>query len=129
MLSDVVKAGYEDVDLVLMLNRYEPEPSERGFAGTDDVQAGVVAVVGSGSRGVVHLGGHEDLVAAVVGAQRVAEEAFGLATSVGVGGIDQADAGVDGGVDDAVRFVLGGGVGEVGGAQAERRDAHAGASQ
>src|SRR5439155_2404042 len=75
------------------------------------------------------LGGGNPVVAAAF--ERLADDLFGLAGGVDVGGVDEVDAGVERGVDDADRLVV---VGlapgaEHHGAEAQLADRDAGASQ
>src|SRR5439155_12226178 len=77
----------------------------------------------------VDFGRQDDLVAAAVLAERPPHDALALAVVIDVGGVDEIDAAVERGVDDAQRLVFGRGVAEVHGAQTERRDLHPGAAK
>jgi len=95
-----------------------------------DPPPGVPRHVGVGAHGAVDLGGEDDVVAPPAG-QRLGHDLLGLPARVDVGGVDEVDPGVEGGVDDADAVVV---VGvaprpEHHGAQAQGGDPHAGASQ
>ena len=62
--------------------------------------AGLVRVV---AHRAVELGGEDDVVAPVVGGQRLADDLLGLAARVDVGGVDEVDARVERPVDDPDR--------------------------
>lgn len=61
-------------------------------------------MVGIVVEGPADLGGQHDVVAAAI--ERLADDLLGLAGGVDVGGVDEVDAGVEGGVDDADGVVV-----------------------
>jgi hypothetical protein len=61
-------------------------------------------VVGAGAHGQGELGGQDDVVAAA--RQSLADDFLRLARGVDVGGVDEVDAAVECGVDDADRVVV-----------------------
>ena len=120
---------------------------EAGFDGVHDVAAGGADVVAAGAGAAVDLGGDDDVFAGDVEVlEGLAEGGFGLALGVDVGGVDEVDAGFDGGLDegvgaglvdvadglpDAAVFGEGGGVvaGEGHGAETDVRDEQAGVAE
>jgi hypothetical protein len=90
------------------------EAAKRGFDGVPDVGAGTPSAVQVGLRPHLHaeLGGQDDVVAMPL--QGGAEKAFAVTAhatlfaepAVHVGGVEQGDPGVEGGVDDGLRAVL-----------------------
>ena len=94
-----------------------------------DPAARAAAAVGVLAHRHEELGRQDDVVAAAL--ERLADDLLGLAGGVDVGGVDEVDAGVERGVDDADRVVV---VGVAPGAEhhraeAELRDLDAGASE
>src|SRR5205823_2497239 len=73
----------------------------------------------------------EDDVVAPAAGERLAHDLFGLALRVDVGGVDEGDAGVEPGVDDADRLVVVGVApgAEHHGSEAELADRHAGPAE
>src|SRR4051812_30410550 len=71
---------------------------QRRLAGLDDVLARQPAVVRALAGREVHLGG-QDVRAAVVAAQRPADDPLGVAAAVHVGGVEEVDAELVGAVD------------------------------
>ena len=124
-----VTAGLRPVDLV-EVDPVGVEPAQALLALADDPSARVAARVRVFAHRRVELGGEHDVVAPAAG-QRLADDAFGLTRRVDVGGIDEVDAGVEGGVDDrhAVVLVLVAPGPEHHRPEAQRADGHSGSSQ
>jgi hypothetical protein len=78
----------------------------------EDPTPRVAAAVAAFTHLEVHLGGEHDLVTAP--AQRLAHDLLGLTVGVRVGGVDEVDALVERGVDDAGAVVVVGVTGRVG---------------
>jgi hypothetical protein len=83
------------------------EALEGGFDGVHDVAAGCAYVVAAGSGAAEGLGGNDDVFTGDVEVlERLAEHGLGLAVGVDVGGVDEVDAGVDGGLDEVIDLLL-----------------------
>src|SRR5690606_17615894 len=74
------------------------------LAGPHDPAPRVAGPVGVGPHGPVELGGDHQVVAPA--GDGLAQDLLGLAGRVDVGGVDEVDAGVEGGVDDGDRVVV-----------------------
>ena len=94
------------------------EAAERVLDRLDDPTARAAAVVGVLAHRHEELGGEHDVVAAAL--ERLADDLFGLAGRVDVGGVDEVDPGVQRAVDDADRVVV---VGVAPGAEHHRAEA------
>ena len=86
--------------------------------------AAVAPVVGAGAHLAVDFCRQHDVVPAAVLAERPAHDVLALARVVDVGRVDEIDAAVERGVDDAQRLVFRRWVAKVHGAQTERRNLH-----
>ena len=86
-------AGVEAVDVV-QVDPVGTEAAQAGLASPQDVPAGLADVVRAVAHPGVHLGADEDLVAPT--SEGPSQELLGLAALVGVGGVEQVDAGVEG---------------------------------
>ena len=129
----VVAVDLVEVDVVGL------EAAEAGFDGVHDVAAGGADVVAAGAGAAEDLGGDDDFVAGDVEVfEGLAEGLFALALGVDVGGVEEVDAGVDGGLDELVGSGLvdgadgseeAGAAVEGHGAETERRDEEAGVAE
>ena len=97
----VVAVDLVEVDVVGL------EAAEAGFDGVHDVSAGGSDVVAAGAGAAVDLGGDDDVFAGDVEVlEGLADGDLGFALGVDVGGVDEVDAGFDGGLDEGVGFGL-----------------------
>ena len=86
------------------------ERLQRRLAGRADVLGAAVELPGAARAGVTGLGGDDHVVVAALqglGDQALVVADVVLVDGVGVGGVDQVDAGVERGVDGADRLLLG----------------------
>jgi len=93
-----VGVGARPVDLV-EVDVVGLEAAQGVFDGADDPAPRAALPVGVVAHGAVELGGEDDVVAASL--DGFSDDLFGFASGVDVGGVDEVDAGVEGGVDDA----------------------------
>jgi len=116
------------------------QAAEAVLGGLADLAGGQVLVVGAAAHRLVDLGRQDDLVAVAVAlGQPAADDLLGgavallhvgaLRPAVDVGGVDEVDAGVQGGVEDLVRGGLVGDVAEVHGPEREPADPEPGAPE
>ena len=115
------------------------QPTQARLAGAPDVVGGQPAVVGAESHRLVHLCGQNDVVAVPAAVQPSADGLLrdavsllhvrGLRAAVDVGGVEEVDARIDGGVHDREtgRFVHR--VAEVHGAETDPADQQTGTAQ
>ena len=103
------------------------EPPQAVLHLAEDVVAAAAPLVGPLSHGPPHLGGQHHLVAPVL--EGLAHDALGFAAVVHIGGVDEIDAAIQGLVNDADGFFLVGGATEHHGAQAQARNLDAGSWQ
>ena len=113
-----VGVGARPVDLV-EVDPVRAEPAQRVLDRAHDPAARAALPVGVVAHRAVELGGQDDVVAAAL--QRLADDLLGLPAGVDVGGVDEVDAGVERGVDDADRLVV---VRVAPGAEHHRPEAH-----
>ena len=76
----------------------------------------------------MRLGRQDDLVTPAVLLERLADDALALARVLHVGGVDEVDAAVDRGVDDADRILFGCRAAEIHGSETNRRNLDSGAA-
>lgn len=80
---------------------------EAGVNGVHDVAAGCAYVVSAGAYAAVNLGGDDDVFAGNVKVfEGLAESSFGAAFGIDIGGIEEVDASVEGGLYELVRACL-----------------------
>ena len=113
-----VGVGARAVDLV-EVDPVGVQAAQRVLDRPDDPAPGAALPVGVLAHGAVELGGQDDVVAAAL--EGLADDLLGLALGVDVGGVDEVDAGVQRGVDDADGVVV---VGVAPGAEHHRAEAH-----
>ena len=79
----------------------EAEPLQAACDLVHDVAAREADLVGARADAAAHLGGDDDVLALDAEiAQRLADQTFGLAFGVDVGGVDEVDAGVERALDE-----------------------------
>ncbi len=84
-----------------------PETAQARLNGVHDVSARGADVVLAGAGAAIDLGGNHNIRAGDVEVlQRLADRNLGLALRVDVGGVDEIDAGLDGGLDERVDLGL-----------------------
>ena len=97
-------SGEGPVDLV-QVDVVDAEPAQAVVAGGHDPAARVSLRVRVLTHLAVHLRGEHHLVPLRL-CQRLADDLLGLTEGVHVGGVDEVDAGIDGGMDDADGVVV-----------------------
>src|SRR3954471_14011797 len=80
------------------------EPTQRVLDLVDDPASGATALVGVLAHRHEELGGERDIVTAAL--EGLADDLLRLASRVDVGGVNEVDALVQGGLDDADRVVV-----------------------
>jgi hypothetical protein len=129
-----------DVVHLVQVDVVGPQSTQAVLAGLADVVRREATIVGSGAHRLVQLGGEHDLVAATAGlGEPAAEVLLGdpvtllhvgrLRAAVDVGGVDEVDAGLYGGVQHGEAVRLAGLHAEVHGAQPDPADLQTGTAQ
>ena len=129
-----------DVVHLVQVDVVGPQSTKTVLAGLADVVRREATIVGSGAHRLVQLGGEHDLVAAAAALGQPAADVFlgdpvtllhvgRLRAAVHVGGIDEVDTGIEGGVQHGEAVRLAGLHAEVHGAQPDPADLQTGPAQ
>ncbi len=100
------RGGIEAVDLI-EIDMIEPQPLQAGLRRLHDVEARGAAAVGALAGDTQELGRQHEFVALEAEvADRLAGDLLRAALGIDIGGVDEVDAGVDRGAQQAVGFRL-----------------------